>query len=272
MSSSRRSTSAPHAGCSSSSRRRRAPARRRWSSGWCSACPICACRGPTRRGRRGPGSRTASTIISSAASASRPWSGSGRSSSGPTCSATTTARPPPTPRPCWRAARTSCWSSTSRAPGRCARAGSRPSASSCCRPRRRSSSSGCAAAARTARSRFARRLEVARREVGEYAQYEYVVVNDELDAAVERLAGDRRRRAGAGDSACGRRRGSHHRNVSFMKSTSQREPVRVRRPRQRAGAAAAARRRAARGRREEDHHRAARSAAAQGREGRRSSS
>ena len=32
-----------------------------------------------------------------------------------------------------------------------------------------------------------RRLEVAGREVDEFAQYEYVVVNDELDAAVERL-------------------------------------------------------------------------------------
>ena len=33
-----------------------------------------------------------------------------------------------------------------------------------------------------------RRLQVACREVDEYSQYEYVVVNDELDAAVERLA------------------------------------------------------------------------------------
>jgi guanylate kinase len=32
-----------------------------------------------------------------------------------------------------------------------------------------------------------KRLEVACREVGEFAAYEYVVVNDELDAAVERL-------------------------------------------------------------------------------------
>jgi guanylate kinase len=32
-----------------------------------------------------------------------------------------------------------------------------------------------------------RRLEVACREVGEFAAYEYVVINDELDAAVERL-------------------------------------------------------------------------------------
>jgi guanylate kinase len=32
-----------------------------------------------------------------------------------------------------------------------------------------------------------RRLDVARQEVGEYASYDYVVVNDELEAAVERL-------------------------------------------------------------------------------------
>jgi guanylate kinase len=31
------------------------------------------------------------------------------------------------------------------------------------------------------------RLEVARQEVAEYAQYEYVVINDQVDAAVERL-------------------------------------------------------------------------------------
>ena len=34
---------------------------------------------------------------------------------------------------------------------------------------------------------IARRLEVARTEVAEYAQYEYVVINDELAAAVDRL-------------------------------------------------------------------------------------
>jgi guanylate kinase len=32
-----------------------------------------------------------------------------------------------------------------------------------------------------------RRLEVARQEVAEYAQYEYVVINDDVDAAVDRL-------------------------------------------------------------------------------------
>jgi guanylate kinase len=32
-----------------------------------------------------------------------------------------------------------------------------------------------------------RRLDVARREVDEFSQYEYLVVNDEVDAAVERL-------------------------------------------------------------------------------------
>jgi guanylate kinase len=44
---------------------------------------------------------------------------------------------------------------------------------------------------------IARRLAVARSEVGEYAQYDYVVVNDELESAVERLqsivAGERAR-------------------------------------------------------------------------------
>jgi guanylate kinase len=32
-----------------------------------------------------------------------------------------------------------------------------------------------------------RRLEVARREVGEFEQYEYVIINDDVDAAVDRL-------------------------------------------------------------------------------------
>jgi len=32
-----------------------------------------------------------------------------------------------------------------------------------------------------------RRLEVARQEVAEYAQYEYVVINDDVQTAVDRL-------------------------------------------------------------------------------------
>ena len=32
-----------------------------------------------------------------------------------------------------------------------------------------------------------RRLDVARKEVAEYEQYEYVIINDEVEAAVERL-------------------------------------------------------------------------------------
>jgi guanylate kinase len=36
---------------------------------------------------------------------------------------------------------------------------------------------------------IARRLAVARREVSEYSQYDYLVINDELNAAVERLQG-----------------------------------------------------------------------------------
>jgi guanylate kinase len=34
---------------------------------------------------------------------------------------------------------------------------------------------------------IAQRLAVARREVDEYSQYDYVIVNDELETAVERL-------------------------------------------------------------------------------------
>ncbi len=52
---------------------------------------------------------------------------------------------------------------------------------------RHRSNSGCAAAARTARSRSAAGSRSRCREVAEFAQYEYVVVNDELEAAVDRL-------------------------------------------------------------------------------------
>ena len=43
------------------------------------------------------------------------------------------------------------------------------------------------AAARTAKSRFGDGFEVASAEVDEYSQYEYVVVNDDIEAAVGRL-------------------------------------------------------------------------------------
>ena len=61
----------PSAACCSSCRRPPAPGRRRWSSGWSSACRICGCRGPTRRAARGRAKPTAWTIISSAATGSR---------------------------------------------------------------------------------------------------------------------------------------------------------------------------------------------------------
>ena len=60
--------------------------------------PICRCRAPTRRGRPGPASTTASTIISSAGTASRRWSTRASSSSGPTSSAISTAPRRRTPR------------------------------------------------------------------------------------------------------------------------------------------------------------------------------
>ena len=59
--------------------------------------------------------------------------------------------------------------------------------SSCCRRRSRCSSSGCAAAARISEEAIQRRLETARDEVAAVREYDYVVVNDELDACVDRL-------------------------------------------------------------------------------------
>ena len=87
-----------------------------------------------------------------------------------------------------------------------------------------------------------RRLDVACREVGEFAQYEYVVVNDELEAAVERIGGDRAGRAGAGEGDAPRRR-EDHRDVQgtdeAMAKNAEGKSVRIRRPGQHAGPAAA---------------------------------
>ena len=80
-----------------------------------------------------------------------------------------------------------CSSSTCRAPGRCASGAPTPSASSCCRRRSRCSSGGSAAAARIPR----RRCSAASRPPGTRSppscEYDYVVVNDELDACVDRV-------------------------------------------------------------------------------------
>ncbi len=54
-----------------------------------------------------------------------------------------------------------------------------------------------------------RRLAVARTEVGEYAQYQYVVVNDDLDGAVEPHARHRDGGAGAGEGDARRGRDDH---------------------------------------------------------------
>ena len=59
------------------------------------------------------------------------------------------------------------------------------SACSCCRHRSTSSSSGCAAAARTPRRRCSGGSQTARDEVAAFVEYDYVVVNDELEACVD---------------------------------------------------------------------------------------
>jgi guanylate kinase len=68
------------------------------------------------------------------------------------------------------------------------------------------------AAARTQqghREQIRRRLEVARTEVGEFEQYEYVVVNDDLDGAGEPHARHRHGRARAHQVDARRRRDDH---------------------------------------------------------------
>ena len=64
-----------------------------------------------------------------------------------------------------------------------------------------------------------RRLAVARREVSEYAQYEYLVDQRRAGRGGRAAAGNRRRRARAGKTHAPKAR-NHHRNVSFMKRQS----------------------------------------------------
>ena len=52
-----------------------------------------------------------------------------------------------------------------------------------------------------------RRLQTARDEVAAFAEYDYVVVNDEIEACVDRIRGDRAGRAGAAAIRPARRRG-----------------------------------------------------------------
>ncbi len=182
-------------------------------------------------------------------------------------------------------ARTWCSSSTSRARGRCAAAGIEtvgifvlPPSAAVLEQRLRGRS-------KDSEEQIRRRLEVARREVGEFAQYEYVVVNDELEAAVERLRAivlaERARvkpMRPAAEKIIGRS-GNRERQVWQRTGSREHKDIVERAPKENrfefvvlAGAArapAAGGRRAARDGREEDHHRAARSAPAEGREGRR---
>ena len=62
---------------------------------------------------------------------------------------------------------------------------------------RRPRDSGSAGRSNDSEEAMQRRLQTARDEVAAFAEYDYVVVNDELEACVDRLAGDRARRAGA---------------------------------------------------------------------------
>ena len=94
-----------------------------------------------------------------------------------------------------------------------------------------------------------RRLQTARDEVAAFAEYDYVVVNDEIEACVDRIRGDRAGRAGAAALRPARRRGDreHVRQAvagedrSHDRYRERRKQVRVRDRGRRPGAAAAAR-------------------------------
>ena len=106
--------------------------------------------------------------------------------SGRTSSATSTGPARPTPSGSWPRAAIWCSSSTSRARGRCAPGAHTigifvlPPSFEALERRLRGRSKDSEEAIR-------RRLATAREEVAAVAEYDYVVVNDELDACVDRL-------------------------------------------------------------------------------------
>jgi guanylate kinase len=106
-----------------------------------------------------------------------------------------------TPSDCRHRGRTSSWSSTCRAPSRSSAAGSTTRRSSCCRRHSRFSSGGCEAEAPTAKRRCRSARRGARR-AGCYVDYDYVVINDQLEPTVVRLqeiiAAERSRRDATG--------------------------------------------------------------------------
>ena len=85
------------------------------------------------------------------------------------------------------AATTSCWSSTCRARGRCGRAASRRSAVFVMPPSFDVLEQRLRGRSKDSEAAIQRRLQVARDEVAAFAEYDFVVVNDELTAAVDRL-------------------------------------------------------------------------------------
>jgi guanylate kinase len=127
-----------------------------------------------------------------------------------------------------------------------------------------------------------RRLDVACREVGEFATYEYVVVNDELETAVERLRAivlaerarvEVMRKTAENIIATfkGRRDVAADLQVCLKGhcgESTQGKQVRIRRPRRQTRAPVAGRCRAARRGREEDRHRAEGNSSPQGRQDR----
>ena len=147
-----------------------------------------------RPGREKP---TESTIISLPAHDSRTWSRRTPFSSGRTSSATCTAPARRMPSASWRRAATWCSSSTSRARARCGRGVQGTVGVFVLPPSYDVLERRLRGRSKDSEEAMQRRLRTAREEVAAFVEYDYVVVNDELDACVERLRAVLIGRAGA---------------------------------------------------------------------------
>ena len=202
------------AACCSSCPPPRAPARPRSSNGWSTCCPTWRCRAPTRRGPRGRAKPTGWIIILCPAHASKRWSRRTPSWSGRTCSATCMAPARRTPSATSQAGRDGAGHRRPGGPaGPAGGVGTRRRLRDAAVVRR-----ARAAAAGPQQGHAKRRCsggcETARAEVAAFAEYDYVVVNDELDACVDRLRCSRPGRAQPGCRSA-RRRGRTDRQLRF---------------------------------------------------------
>ena len=154
-----------------------------WSGGtiW-----VILCRVP--RGRRAPARWTGATTTFSRRDGVRARSGTpGHLPSGPRCTASCTARCAARWSGCWRRGGTVSWTSTCRGRGSLPRRFPRRCWSSCCHRRREVLLERLTGRGSEDRERLLVRLRNARAEIREVGRYQYVVVNDDLERAIERV-------------------------------------------------------------------------------------